>query len=80
MPGLTVTLQILDIFTQHLEVTLVFGTIGKHMSHLRGKSDTLVQIKKLTCPLWMFITIYRDHGKGFVHMGHWQQGWEDAIV
>lgn len=29
MPGLTVNLHILDIFTQHLEVTLVFDTIGK---------------------------------------------------
>lgn len=80
MPGLTVNLQILDIFTQHLEVTLVFDTIGKHMSHLRRKSGDLGQIKKPTCPLWMFINIYRDRGKGFVHMGHWQQGWEDVTV
>lgn len=80
MPVLTVNLQILDISTQHLQVTLVFDTIGKQISHLRRKGDALGQTKKPTCPLWMFINIYRDCGNDFVHMGHWQQGWEDATV
>lgn len=47
----TVNPQILDISTQHLEVTLGFGTTGKHVSHLRRESDVLGQSEEPTGPL-----------------------------